>query len=267
MMYLFTRTLRNRIVSSIVYILSGVGFLELYVALYPALSKQIQAYDQLAKAFPEALMKAFGMEELIFNSFEGYISTEHFSLVWPLLVIFMMIGFAASTLAGEVEQRTLGLTLSQPISRTRIYFTKYMAGVVMLLAFTVASIIAVVPLAALHDVSIQVGHFWTMTLLGFCFGLSMLSLGFALSAVFSERSHVSMAAGGLLVVMYVLRIVAGLKDSWKNIEYASVFHYLSASKALLHGQLAGLDIAVLLGSSVILTILGWVVFARRDIAV
>ena len=88
-----------------------------------------------------------------------------------------------------------------------------------------------------------------------------------MSAAFSERSHVSMAAGGILVIMYVLRIVAGLKESWKDIEYASVFHYLSASKALLHGQLLGLDVAVLLGASLLLTGLGWAIFVRRDIAV
>lgn len=266
-MYLLARTLKNRLVSSIVYILSGAGFLELYIALYPSLSKEIQAYDQLAKAFPEALMKAFGIEELIFTSFEGYVATEHFSFIWPLLIIFMTLGFAASTLAGEIERRTLGLTLSQPISRTSIYFTKYLAGVLIILAFTLASIYSVVPLAALHGVSIQVSHFWSMTVLGFCFGLCMLSLGFAMSAIFSERSHVSMAAGGLLVGMYVLRIVAGLKDSWKDIEYASIFHYLNTSKALLRGELVGQDIAVLLGASVLLTLLGWVIFVQRDVAV
>ncbi|MEI7818697.1 MAG: ABC transporter permease subunit [bacterium] len=264
---IFLRSLRNRITSTIVYALSGIGFLELYVALYPALSTQIQAYDQLAKAFPEAFLRAFGMQELIFNSFEGYISTEHFSLVWPLLVIFLTVGYAASTLAGEIEQRTMGLTLSQPVSRTQVYYSKYLAGVAILAVFTIVSIFAIVPLASLHGVVIQTSNFWTMTLLGFCFGLSILSLGFALSAAQSERSKVSMSLGGILIGMYVLRIVAGLKDSWRNIEYVSLFHYLESSKALLRGEVRIINIVVFLGISIVSTLLGWLVFMRRDIAV
>ena len=264
---LIKRSLRNRRISTIAYSLSGIAMLELYVALYPSLSTQIQAYDEIAKAFPEALMKAFGIEELIFTTFEGYISTEHFSFIWPLLVIFLAIGYASSSIAGEIENRTIGLSLSQPISRDQYYWGKYFAGIVILAIFMVASLLVIFPLTAIHNVTINGGHIMAAMVIGSLFGLAVFSFGMAISSLMSERSHVSMATGGILVLMYVANIVAGLKPSLENLKYASIFNYFEISKAITKGQIKLSSVMVFLVIAVVCGLAGWIIFRRRDITV
>jgi hypothetical protein len=104
-----------------------------------------------------------------------------------------------------------------------------------------------------------------VAIVGLLFGLAVFSLAMLVSALFSEKGHVSMVMGGLLVLMYVLNLVAALKDSLADLKYLSFFHYFDAQSALTNGELNLASVWVFGAVIVISTVMGAVVWKRRDV--
>lgn len=261
----FWRSLKDRRVLLLIYTLSSVILLWMYVAFFPAFKDQSAAMEKMLEAYPESLMKAFNFDIKSFTTVEGFLSTEQFSMMWPLLLILMLVGFAGASIAGEIEKGTIELLISQPISRAKLFLSRYLAGVLMLLIFVVFSIFAAIPLAEAYNINFKADNFVTMAVLGFIFGLSIFSLGMFFSSIFSDKGKVFFATGGLLVVMYVLNIVSSIKESLVDLKYFSVFYYFNPSKALVYHQIDNWAYLVFISSAFILTILGLIIFTRRDI--
>jgi ABC-2 type transport system permease protein len=106
-----------------------------------------------------------------------------------------------------------------------------------------------------------------ITILGLFFSLAIYSLALMFSAIYSEKSKVYFWTGGILITMYVANIVSGLVDSMKNLQYLSFFHYFAGDKALVHGELSTLSLAVFGITAIVGLIIGLAVFNKRDISV
>jgi ABC-2 type transport system permease protein len=263
-----SRTLKDRKLSLFIYSLSMVGITEIYMALFPTFSSRQDEMSKLLDLYPEQMFKALGMDKSNFTltKIESFLATEQYSLTWPIIVIIMAISFAGTQLAGEIEKGTIETLLSQPISRLKLYFSKYFAGVIYLTTFTLVSVYAVVPLAAIHNVSYNLANIHKMAALGLLFGIAIYSIAMLASSIFSEKGKSNFAVGGALILMYVANIVSAFKDNLKNLKYVSFFHYYDYSAALVKGTVEAKSVWVFLGVIVVATILGAIWFSRRDIA-
>lgn len=264
---IFLRTIKDRKISIIIYIVASIGFMWMYIAMFPSIQDQADQFQELMKSYPQEFMKAFNIEELSFDKIEKFLAMENFSIIWPLMVIFMMISLAGAAISGEIEKGTAEIILSKPVSRLKIFIGKYLAGVFILAVFTACSVFFVAPLCTLHNVDYVMENYVHMAAIGFLFGLAVYSVALMFSAMFSERSKPYMFTGGILILMYVANIVANLKDQLKNFKYLSFFHYYNQNQALIHNNLEINSILVFAGVAIICTIVGVIYFNKRDIAV
>lgn len=262
----FWRIIKDRRTIFIVYILANIGLLWMYIALFPAFKDQSKAMADMLKAYPESFLKAFNFDIKSFNTIEGFLSTEQFSFMWPLLVILMTVGFAGTAFAGEIEKGTIEILLSQPITRLKLFMSRYLAGFFSLIIFVLFSVFAAVPIISAYNIDFKMENFLTMAILAFIFGLAIYSIGMFLSAVFSDKGKVYFITGGLLVLMYVLNIVSALKDNLSDLKYASFFYYFNPSKALINNEIDHWAYLIFLGVALVLTIFGAAWFQKRDIA-
>ena len=261
----FWRILKDRKTIFLVYLLINVGLLWMYIALFPAFKNQSAAMTEMLKAYPESFMKAFNFDIASFNTIEGFLSTEQFSFMWPLLVILMSVGFAGTAFAGEIEKGTIEVLLSQPISRLKLFISRYLAGLFSLIIFVLFSVYPAIPIMKIYDISFKVENFTTMALLAFLFGLAIYSIGMFCSVIFSDKGKVFFISGGLLVVMYVLNIASALKESLSDIKYGSFFYYFNPSQALSHDQIDHWSYLIFIATAIILTVIGGIYFMKRDI--
>ncbi len=264
---IFWQTIKDRKISIIVYCVAGIAFLWMYIAMFPSIKEQAGQFTELLKNYPDAFLKAFGIEDLSFDTIEKFLSVEHFSIVWPILALFMGVSFAGNNLAAEVERGTAELVLARSVSRVNIFFGKYVAGLTALAVFTVCSVLAIVPLAHLHSVSYVGEHFLLVAIVGFLFAWASYSVVMLFSAMFSERSKAYMFGGGLLVVMYVLKLVSSLREQFQDVQWASFFHYYDYHAALVNGTVSLATILVFSGVIIGCTTLGVWWWQRRDIAI
>lgn len=266
---LILRTLKDRWFSVVILVAISIILTGIYVSMFPELQKQGQKMEELFTAYPKDMMKAFGIEvsSLAFTKIENFLAMEQYSFTWPILVIILTIGWAASALAGEIEKGTIEFLLSQPISRLKIFLGKYLSGVLALIFFVLFSVYSPIPLAKLFGVSFQGANYTSMAIIGFLFGLAIFSLNMFFSAVFSDKGKVYSAGAGIILIMYVVKIIANLKQSWDGIKYLSFFHYFDYNAALLNNKIDLLNVFVFVGITIFFFSLGLVAFLKRDAAV
>ncbi len=258
-------TLKQRRISLIIYLLVGLGMLEMYIAIYPAIQEQAQVLTQAYQNLPQEFAAAFNVNQLAFSSLEGFLSVEHFSFVWPLLVILMSVSFGA-ILAGEIEKGTIEHMLSRPLSRLSYFFSKFLAASLYLLIFTALSTLMIAPLAQLHHIDFSFFNSVAIGTVGFLFGLAVLSLSFLTASFLKEKSRVFFISGGVLFIMYILNLLARLKDNLDFLKYFSFFHYFEGD-IITKGTIPATSIIVFLSFLVAGLAIGAWRYNTKDIPV
>lgn len=268
MLKLFLQTIRERQTLLVIYCLSGIALLWMYIGMFPSMQKQSADFAKAFQSYPPELWEAFGITDInsIFSSVEGFLATEQFSFVWPIIAIALSLGYAGATFAGEIERGTIELILSEPISRIRIFWSKYFAGLTMIIIFTLVSILVAIPLANMYDLTFQPNHFYKVTFLSLLFAWAVYALGLFFSTLFSEKGKVFFITSAILILMYVLNIIAMLKESLESLKYLSYFYYYDASSALISGRLENEAIWFFGLIIIIFSLLAAWRFNTRDIA-
>jgi len=267
MLALVTRVIKDNRTFFIANAFIWVLFIWMYVAFFPSVSENAAQLQEAFKSYPESFFKAFSINmDVMFTNLEGFLSIEYYSIVWPILMVIFVLTYGSFTIAGEIDRGTIEVLLAQPISRTKIYWAKYLAGVILILAFVFLSNFSVVPFTMLYHVKFQWQALLTISALGFLFSLSVFSVTTMLSSLFSSRAKAASLAGGVLIAMYVLNIISKFKVSVDNLKYLSFFHYFDHSAALIDNHISALAVAVFLGVSLTCTLAGLIAFIKRDIA-
>ncbi len=264
---IFKRTLRDRRLSLLAFCLGGLGLVILYSSIFPSIQQQSQAFQQAFKSLPEGLSKAFGIDASIYTSLTGYLGVELFSITWPIIAMFLVISTAGSALAGEVERRTMGLLLSSPVSRTVIYWSKYLAGMVGFLLFVLFSLGSIFPIALVMGINAPLHVFTPVIGLASLFGLAVYSIAMMLSSLFNERGKVYAATAGIVALMYVANIVASLQDKVSWLKYASFFYYFNYAEVLRGTHINARSLAVFLGTIIIASLAGWGIFIQKNLSI
>jgi ABC-2 type transport system permease protein len=260
------RTINDRKTVILIYIIVALAFLLMYVSMFPSFADQTEQWDEVMKTIPEGVMKAFNLEDYSFARLENFLSGELYSITWPLLLIILAVSTAGAAIANEIEKGTIEIILAQPITRTKFYLSRYIAGVVVILVFVIITIYPTIPMAKIFDISITPNNYSTLAFSAFLFGIAVFSVGYALSAIFSDRGKVYFLTAGLMVLMYVFNIVALLKESFSDLKYLSFFHYFNPVDNLVRNKIDATGVIVFITTIIVAFAVGLIVYNKRDIA-
>jgi ABC-2 type transport system permease protein len=261
----FLKTLRDTRRALLWWSLGLIGLATLMIAVYPTV-RDNPDLNKMVKDYPEALKAfiAFG-GELDYVSGAGYLGSELFAFMVPLLLLIAAIGAGARAIAGEEERGTLDLLLANPISRRGLVVDKLAA-----LASEVALLALVLWLSLLVGVeavgmNVSAVHLASATgsaaLLAFAFGAIALLLGAA-------SGHCALAIGVTAagaVAAYLVNSLAALVDFLEPARKASPFYHYAASDPLRHGLALG-HVSFLAALALIAAALAALAFDRRDLA-
>jgi ABC-2 type transport system permease protein len=232
----------------------------------------LSALEDLLTAFPELeeLLDMFGD----LTSPYGLLNAEVFAFYWIFVGFFFVYIASSTALPGDVEDKTIDLTLSKPISRSS-YLMGKVAFLYILIIGVQAIIFALIGLGmATSQPFIDVGLYWDRLLAVYAINivhsgtLVMTALLFA-TITLSSKKTMGLALAIMFVMFFIGTFWGFFPEEQQVIKYISTWFYLSTSDLFVQGIFDNLlrDFLVLSGVNVALIVASLLVFRRRDIPV
>jgi ABC-2 type transport system permease protein len=203
---------------------------------------------------------------LALTSPAGYLNSQFFANVLPVMLLVFAVGTAAWAVAGDEAAGTLELLLANPVGRARVAIARAAALALLLGVLTAvcaAALAAMAPAAGL-DQGLPPLRLVHATVACGALALAFAAVAFAVGAATGSRPAALAVASALAVVGYLVEGLAAQVRALRPVRAASPWHWLLGSDPLRHG-LAWQAWALPLGVSALLVLLGTLRLARRDL--
>ncbi|HEU0023105.1 MAG TPA: ABC transporter permease subunit [Thermoleophilaceae bacterium] len=260
---ILVETLRERRRSILWWALGLTALVALNVAFYPSVRDSASLADY-GKDLPEGLRALFAGGEIDIASPTGYLNSQIFALMAPMLLLIYTIGAGSGVVAGEEERGTLDLLLAHPVRRRDYVVQRFLAISALVAALTV-TLLATVALGS-ELVELEIGFdrlvaaSLSVALLALLFGAVALAAG----AIRPGRAAAIAAAAALAVGAWMLdglgQSVAAL-DPWRPL---SPFYQALGHNPLREGPPWD-GWAALAAATCVLVVCAAVGLGRRDV--
>ena len=259
----FLKGLRDRRVSLMWWAVGLTLFVVMTIAVYPSMKNNpgIQDYADQSTDLMTAIAGSADITSPV-----GYLNSQLFFLMLPIILSILAISIGSDALAGEEGRGTLDLLLSAPLPRRRAVLDKFgtMLTAVVLEAVVLYTGMALLALAIDMDISYLKMAEATLGLvfLALVFGALALLLG---AASGSKGLAIGVAAAlglGTMLLNSLGLIIEALKP-WRKI---SPVYFYNENNPLANG-LNWLHVVVLVVITVVLLGATFFFFERRDLNV
>jgi ABC-2 type transport system permease protein len=260
----FLKTLRDMRRAICWWSLGLIAMTALMIAVYPSVRDNPEL-DKLVEDYPDAFKAFFGLGANVdYTSPVGYLNSELFSLMVPLLLLIAAIGAGARATAGEEERGTLDLLLANPIPRRRLVLDKLAALAAETAILALVLWLSLLVGAAAIGMNISTAHLAAATVAAALLALAFGAIALFLGATLGRRgAAIGITAAGA-VAAYLVSSLAELVDFLRPLRVASPFYHYTANDALRSG-LAADHVAFLLLLAGVAVAATLVAFERRDL--
>jgi ABC-2 type transport system permease protein len=248
---------------SLLWLTLGLGALvALNVAFYPSV-RDDPALSDYARDLPESVRALFAGGELDLASPAGYLNSQVFALLAPLLLLIFAIGAGSAAVAGEEERGTLELVLAHPIRRRKYVLQRFLALTVLVVALTVVLLATVALGSRVVDLEIGFGKLVAASLSVGFLALLFAAVGLAAGAIRAGRARAIAVAGGLAVAAWVFDGLARSVDALEGWRPLAPYYHALGQNPLRDGPpWAGW--ALLVAATTIVVVLAATGLERRD---
>jgi len=251
-------------ISISVLILSGMAF-------YPVLTqgdvlKQMTAFFE--NPFMKNMMTAFGGSLNMLTNVLGFYSTRNAMFIM-LLGSFFSILLAGKILAREEQEKTAEFLLSKPVTRLEVARSKLAVYLnYLLLLNIVILIIGFISLEIFKGNSqyslkaFFINWFYSLLLM-----LTFGAIGLFLSLLIKRGRPITNLSIGIIVGAYFIDVLSRATPSADKLGYLSPFKFIDAEVLRPDYALAGWRVMYFLGISLVLFLLTFILYKKKDILV
>lgn len=248
------------------YSVGMVALVALMVAVYPSIRDTGAELDAYAQSLPSGLRDAFGLAADSIASPAGYLMSQLYSNLYPIVLLVFGIALGTWAVAGSEDEGTLELMLANPVTRTTLAIARVVAMwlMVALVAVVSTAVLAAVSPAVQLDEGLPWWGVWSAGLASFALAMLYSSVAFAVGAATGRRGWAIASASVLVVIGFAAQMVGSAAQSLQWLRDASPWYWLIDAAPL--SNLPGLwDTWVPLGAAVLLTAAGIVWLNHRDL--
>ncbi|MGH2776767.1 MAG: ABC transporter permease subunit [Actinomycetota bacterium] len=228
----FFKTLRDNRRSWLIWSISLGLLIGFFMAFYPAVAGE-ESFNELTENLPESLNALFGAQDIA--SPVGYLDSQFFGYLGPLLLLIFAVSRGADAIAGEEQRHTFDLLMANPISRTRVVLHKFAAISVLTLALGTVCFLVMWALTGPVDMDIGATELGAAML-----GVSLLALLFAgialaISCMVSNKALSAGVTAGLATISYFVSSLAPVVEGLSPLEKATPFYLYDGPNPLANG--------------------------------
>lgn len=247
----------------------GLG-LVLFVGLLAVAYPTVRNNGELDKTFgglPPGVEALLGLSATnTLTSPAGYLNSQYFANVLPLILLVFGIGLGAWAISGDEAAGTLELLLANPVSRTRVALERAAALVLLLALLTAVATAALLVLAPPTGLSqgLSLGRMMAATAACGLLALTFATVAFAIGAATGRRSPAMAVAATLAIAGYVIEGLAAQVKVLQPVRAVSPWHWFLDADPLSRGLVFESWLLPLAVSVVLIGIsAAW--FTRRDL--
>ena len=240
------------------------AFIAINLIFYPTFREQAAELNKSLEQLPDAAKSLFaGSGD--FTSPVGYVNSQVYYLMLPMLLGILGISLGSSMLAKEERDGTLELLLARPVSRFKLLVSKIISSLLILLAVSSVALIAILALSSAVSLEVSILNLSLAWAYSVVFALNLMFFTLLIASI----GRTGKAASIGLATFFGLGgyIISSLSSTVTWLEKPSLlfpFHYYRPEGAL-NGLQDFSPPATLLVLSLIFVVLSYLAFRQRDI--
>ena len=234
----------------------------LIVAFYNVFGERQADFMKMIESYPPEFLAFFGTDPHGMLSPEGYLGMYGFSFL-PIIIGFFTLIAGSSLIAADEERGRLDLVIAHPVGRTAFFFGRTLAFIAATFSILLLGWLGFCVLLNSSSLGLTWGEMALPFISSFAQGLIYGTMALMLSMILPARNFASVLSGLIMVVGYVISSMASLNPGLEKVAKLFPYTYFQGSEAFTHFNLTWLF--TLLTASVIMVLLAWWRFERRDV--
>ncbi|MBV7505093.1 ABC transporter permease [Bacillus sp. sid0103] len=262
-MNIFVHELRAYRKSTIIWTVSLVLIIALFMSFYPAFAKDADGFKKIMEGYPEAIRNAIGFNLGNFFTILGF-------YCFPLSFITLCgaiqgMNLGTSIISKEVREKTADFLLTKPVTRTTIMTSKLLAAFVSIVMTNIIYLIVTLILTfqvKTDDFSVKILVLLSLTM--FFIQLIFLAIGVMISVIVPKIKSVLSVSLTTVFAFYFLGMFSSSTGEEAK-RYISPFKYFDTAYIIKH---SGYEASFLIVSAAIIILAitaSYFVYIKKDI--
>jgi ABC-2 type transport system permease protein len=242
-----------------------VGLVASTIAFWPSFRDKADDMNDIIDKMPDSVKSLVGMGGGI-DPFSpiGYLSSQVYALMLPLLLLIGGIGLAASV-AGDEEHGLLETTFALPMPRRRVLVERWLSVMMLSGGLCVVTFVAVSAIARAVDLQVGVGALWWASVSAALLAWSFAAVALAVGALTGRRGSAIAVASVLAVASYLVTSLADAGiGAFRSVRSLSMFTHYDVLHSLNRG-VPPWSLLVLVAVSLVGVGVAWWAIDRRDL--
>ena len=229
-------------------------------------NERVKVFLQYIDMLPSFVKSFMGGEVLQIGNIAGLIAIGYQEPFVLLLYMLFAVGVPTALLAGEVQRGTMELILSRQTTKTHIYICAGLITVTGMYALVIVMFAGTVAATRLYDFdqAVPLYSFFKMAIVGGMLASAVGGIALLAAACFRRSTSVSLTIA-YLVVSYFISIIADWWPRMKWLEPTTIFNYVDGPAMFGKSGWPIGDMCVLLSLLAVSTVLGGIIWSRRDL--
>jgi ABC-2 type transport system permease protein len=263
-MIITVKTLRDQRKALIGWAIGMAVLVLLYASFYPSIKSNAASLNKYLETLPEAFRNMIGSSGG-FSSPVGYMRSEIFSTMGPLLLLILAIGGGARAIAGEEEARTLDLLIANPVRRRTVVLQKFWAMVASTSAIGVVLLAGIAVFGPVFGLHVGLVNLTAAVVSAIALAVGFGAVALAVGCWRGKRGVAIAASTSLAVATYLLNILAPSIEGMSRYQVLSPFYHYIEYDPLRTG-FSAFHLSVLIAIAAVALALALLAFERRDLA-
>ena len=243
--------------------IGAFGLIFINMVSYPSFKDQAKELQKSFENMPEAAVQLLGGSTDFFSPI-GFVNSQIFFLMLPLILGILAIGLGSSLLAKEEQDGTIESLLSRPVSRGQFLASKALSGIIILTITTLSALLTTAITAKFVDLELSLWLMTQATINCFLMSASFGAVAFVLTTLGKARSASLGIASLVGLGGYLISSLSGTVEWLKIPGKILPFNYYQ-SEAILRETYNWLNSLYFVGLIFICGVISWAVFRKRDI--
>jgi ABC-2 type transport system permease protein len=248
--------------TTLIWTLSLVGMMVLFMSMFPTIAKDIEDYKKVLDGFPDAMKQALGLQVDTFGSVLGFYS--YVFVYISLCGAIQAMNFGTAIVSKEVREKNADFLLTKPITRKTILTAKVLAAFTSILFTSIVYLVAswiMVAVVATDEYSTKA--FLLISISLFLLQVIFLAIGIFLSVYLPKIKSVLSVSLGTVFAFFIIGMLSSSGDEFKR--YLSPFKYFDSYYMIEHTSYEGAFLIVGLGIVVVAIIASYFYYTKKDI--